>query len=73
MTKNLLKESILPAFWLFFFIASSKSEVKIKDLRKADNTELKIKKQDISAGSSDNTLEKNKELSFTKAVYITGY
>ena len=39
--KNLLKELILPSFWLFFFIVSSKSEDKVNKFKKADNTELK--------------------------------
>lgn len=71
MKKNLSKELILPAFWLFFFIVTPKSEVKDNKLKKADNTELK--KQDISTPGASNAINKNKEATFTKAVYLSGY
>ena len=71
MAKNLLKESILPAFWLFFFIASSKGEKQIKEIRKADNIELK--KQNMSTAGGENSIDKNKQAGFTKAMYLSGF
>lgn len=71
MKKNLLKELILPAFWLFFFIVTPKSEIRDIKLKKADNTELK--KQDILAPGASSVINKNKEVAFTKAVYLAGY
>ena len=76
MKKHLLKESILPAFWLFFFMVSSKSDGKINELKKADNTvpvNIRIKKQDMAVSASDNATNKNKGATFTKAVYLLGY
>jgi uncharacterized membrane protein len=70
--KNLLKELILPSFWLFFFIVSSKSEDKVNKLKKADNTELK-KQDGISASGATNGINKNKEATFIKAVYLSGF
>lgn len=73
MKKNIVKELILPAFWLFFFIVMPKSEIKDNKLKRADNTELK---KDIPAPAATNTLNKNKETTeatFTKAVYLSGY
>ena len=68
--KKLLKELILPAFWVFFFIVTPKSEIKDNNLKRADNTELK---KDIPAPAATNTINKNKEAIFTKAVYLSGY
>lgn len=76
MKRNLLKESILPAFWLFVFIVSSKSDGKNNDLKKAGNTNpvnIGIKNQDISASGASNSINKNKEATFTKAVYLSGF
>ena len=70
--KNLFKELILPSFWLFFFIVSSKSEDKVNKLKKADNTELK-KQDGISASGATNGINKNKEATFIKAVYLSGF
>ena len=70
--KNLLKELILPSFWLFFFIVSSKSEDKVNKLKKTDNTELK-KQDGISASGATNGINKNKEATFIKAVYLSGF
>lgn len=69
--KNLLKELVLPAFWLFFFIAFSKSEVRDNKVKKVNNTELK--KQDLSKMEGGNPINKNKEATFTKAIYLSGY
>jgi hypothetical protein len=71
MKKNFLKEMILPAFWLLFFIITPKSEVKDNKLKKADNTELK--RQNIPEPEVGNAINKNKEATFTKAVYLSGY
>lgn len=68
--KKLLKELILPAFWLFFFIVTPKSEIKDNKLKRADNTELK---KDMPAPGATNAVNKNKEAIFTKAVYLSGH
>jgi hypothetical protein len=68
MKKILSKELILPSFWLFFFIVSPKNDVPINEVKK-DNTE--VKKQEASGGG--NAINKNKEASFTKAVYLSGF
>lgn len=76
MKKTLLKELILPAFWLVFFTFSSKSDLKENELKKADNTvpvDIGIKKQDIPAAGATNAVNKNKEATFTKAVYLSGF
>jgi uncharacterized membrane protein len=70
--KNLFKELILPSFWLFFFIVSSKSEDKVNKFKKTDNTELK-KQDGISASGATNGINKNKEATFIKAVYLSGF
>ncbi|HUS00435.1 MAG TPA: hypothetical protein VMY77_01840 [Chitinophagaceae bacterium] len=70
MKKSFLKELVLPAFWLFFFIVSPKSQVKDNKLKKADNTELN---KDIPAPGASNVINKNKEATFTKAIYLSGY
>lgn len=71
MKKNILQESILPCFWLFFFIISSKNEDNVR-LKKADDTGLK-KQDNISGAGATNGTNKNKEGTFTKAVYLSGY
>lgn len=68
MKKTLLKELILPSFWLFFFIVSPKND-ESNQLKKEDDIELK-KQGDIFATSEDDTA---KEARFTKAVYLSGY
>jgi hypothetical protein len=76
MNRNLLKESILPAFWVFFFIVSSKSDAKNNEFKKADNVVPKnigIKNQDLSASGASNSINKNKEVTFTKAIYLSGF
>ena len=76
MKRNLLKESILPAFWLFVFIFSSKSDAENNDLKRTGNTNpvnIGIKNQDISAPGASNSINKNKEATFTKAVYLSGF
>lgn len=70
MKKNLLKELILPAFWLFFFVVSSKSDAK-HNLNRADNIELK--KQDISTSEVTNGMNSNKAATFTKALFLSGF
>ena len=70
MRKNLLRELILPSFWLFFFIVSPKSENKEK-IKKVDKTELK--KQDGIPFYEANVANKNKEATFIKAVYLSGF
>ena len=70
--KNLLKELILPSFWLFFFIVSSKSEDKVNKLKKTDNIEFK-KQDGISVSGATNAIDKNKEATFIKAVYLSGF
>ena len=70
MKKNLSKELILPAFWVFFFIVTPKSQIKDNKLKRADNTELK---KDITVPSATNAVNQNKEATFTKAVYLSGY
>lgn len=69
MKKLLSKELILPSFWLFFFIVYPKNEQKIDRSKKADNIE--VKKQEASEGY--NGINKNKEATFTKAVYLSGF
>ena len=76
MNRNLLKESILPAFWVFFFIVSSNSDAKNNEFKKADNAVPKnigIKDQDLSASGASNNINKNKEATFTKAIYLSGF
>ena len=68
MKKTLLKELILPSFWLFFFIVSPESEVKTQ-LKKQDDTELK-KQENIFAASEPDT---GKKMKFTKAVFLPGF
>lgn len=72
MKKNLLKELILPAFWLFFFIVSSKSDAKNNELNRADNIELK--NPDISSSEVTNGINNNsKAVKFTKALFLSGF
>jgi hypothetical protein len=76
MKKTLVKELILPAFWLIFFTFSSKSDPKVNELKKAGNTapmQIGIKKQDMSAPGATHAVNKNKEATFTKAVYLSGF
>ena len=76
MKKTLLKESILPAFWVFFFLVSSKGDTRVNELKNADNTvpvNIGIKKQDLSESGGSNSINKNKEVTFTKAVYLSGF
>jgi len=76
MKKTLLKESILPAFWVFVFLVSSKSDARVNGLKNADNTvpvNTGIKKQDLSGAGGSNSINKNKEATFTKAVYLSGF
>jgi hypothetical protein len=68
MKKILSKELILPSFWLFFFIVSPKNEVNVNQLKK-ESTE--VKKQEASGGT--NAVNKNKEATFTKAVFLSGF
>ena len=70
MKKKISNELILPAFWLFFFIITPKSDIKDNKLKRADNTELN---KDIPAPAATNAINKNKEATFTKAVYLSGY
>ena len=69
MKKTLLKEFILPSFWLFFFIVSPKSEDRTNDLKQGNKIELK-KQGDIFAASEDN---KTKKIRVTRAVYLSGF
>lgn len=69
MKKILSKELILPFFWLFFFIVSPKNENKIGRVKKADRTEVKTQE----ASGDVNSINKNKEAIFTKAVYLSGF
>lgn len=68
MKKSLLKELILPAFWLFFFTVSSKSDAKVNELKKEDNT---VNKQEISAPGTSHPVNKNKEAAFTKTLFLS--
>lgn len=70
MKKFLSKELILPSFWLFFFMVSPKSEAKVDSLKNANNTE--VKKQKLLSGGY-NAINKNKEATFTKAVFLSGF
>ncbi len=70
MTKNLLKELILPSFWLFFFLVSPKNEGKIDQLKKEDN--IGVKRQETKAAGIKNK-EATKEATFTNAVYLSGF
>ena len=72
MKKTLLKELILPAFWLVFFTFSSKSDPRVNELKKADNTELK-KPVIESPGASNEDNNKNEKVTFTKAIYLAGF
>ena len=75
MKKTLLKESILPAFWVFFFLVSSKSETRVNGLKNDNKVPVNtgIKKQDLSESGGSNSINKNKEVTFTKAVYLSGF
>ncbi len=68
--KDLLRELILPFFWLIVFITSS-NERRGNKLKKADNTELK--KQYISAKVNNNETSKTKGAIFINPVYLTGF
>ena len=70
MNKNFLKELILPAFWLLFFIISSKNDKTI-NLKKESGIE--VKKQIGAAAETGDVTDKNKEAKFTKAVYLSGF
>jgi hypothetical protein len=75
MSKNLLKELILPAFWLFFFAVSSTTGAKVNELKKANNitpSEFGIKQQEIAPAAS-HAVNKNQEATFTKAIYLSKY
>ncbi len=65
MKKSFLKELLLPSFLLLFFIVSPRNAYRDNLLKKADNRE--IKKQEAPGAS--NSLNKNKEATFTKALY----
>lgn len=69
--KNLLRELLLPTFWLIIFITSSNNAGKVNKLKKAENTELK--KENISVTVTDNSIDKTKESKFIKPVYLTGF
>ena len=71
MKKTLLRELILPSFWLFFFIVSPKSDKTTTQLKKGNDTELK--KQDgidIFAAAEKNKI---KQARFAKAVYLSRF
>lgn len=68
MNKSLLKELILPAFWLFFFAVSSKSDVKVNELKKEENT---VTEQEISTPGASHAVNKNKVSTSTKAVFLS--
>lgn len=68
MKKTLLKELVLPSFWVFFFIVSPNKEEKIQ-IKISDGNEWK-KQADIFGATED---DKAKEIRFTKAVYLSGF
>jgi len=69
--KNLLRELILPSFWLIIFITTSNTEVSVNKLKKVENTQLK--KEYISVSGKVNSIEKNKESKFINPIYLTGF
>ena len=69
--KNLLRELILPSFWLIIFITTSNTEVRVNKLKKAENTQLK--KEYMSVSVKVNSIEKNKESKFINPIYLTGF
>lgn len=72
MNKNILQELVLPSFWLFFFIVSPASDAKVDQLQKTKNIEIK-KQDDIPVLETSNTIDKNKEATLIKAVYLFGF
>lgn len=72
MKKHLLQELILPSFWLFFFIVSPGRETKVNHLKKSGDNGVK-KQLDLSASGITNTIDKNKEATLIKAVYLSGF
>ena len=70
MKKNLLKELILPSFWLFFFLVySTNNDAKVSNVKNVNNAEIKTR-QDRGILSKIN---KDKEATFTKGVYLSGF
>lgn len=66
--KNILRELILPAFWLFVFIIFPGNESRIDKQKKTDNN--KINQQDIpSSGGTGNI--KSKEAAITRVALLT--
>ena len=73
MNKNVLKELILPSFWLFFFIVYSKEGDNSVTLKNERDIAIK-QRQDISTAAANNyTTGENKESRFTKAIYLAGF
>lgn len=73
MKKTLLKELILPSFWLFFFIVSPKNDQSTQ-LKKGNGTELE-KQDDIYAVAEKNKIKQAgfTKAEFTRAVYLSGF
>ena len=70
MNKNLLKEMILPMFWLFFFIVYTKIDNKNINLNRQDKSEIR----NVTGSAENNKLtNSNSKMKFTKAVYISRY
>ena len=72
MKKNILQELVLPSFWLFFFIVSPGSDAKVGQLQNTKSIEVK-KQDNTPALETSNTIDKNKEASLIKAVYLSGF
>lgn len=70
MNKNLLKEMILPSFWLFFFIAHSKLKEKNNKLENQNRSEIR---KITGLAGNNNLIIKDPKIKFTNAVYLSGY
>lgn len=74
--KKILRELILPSFWLFFFAVGPKGEAKVNHLKKADTIVpivTGMKKQELPVSEAPNIIDKNIEATFIKAMFLSGY
>lgn len=69
--KKFLSELILPGFWLFFFVVSSKTN-EADEIKNMNNLELRkgnISKNGYAVGNKETGLKK----ADTKAIYLTKF
>lgn len=70
MKKKILKEMILPLFWLFFFMVYTNIEDKNNTLEKEDEFEIRRATGLVGIDKSRMTVTK---IPFTNAVFISRY